>query len=162
MILLLEVTKLNNLYWFFSHFLCIWLSQIIYVYTSYDFWKNSTTQILTIILHDKRLFTNTVLLNQIPKQSQQLSELLFKTTAANKRWYLKQKKFDLRFTTCTSFAGGGGKAKQTYKIDIAVHTKCYLLLGPRFYLNCNLGLQCSQQLIRISILEHFHLCHALG
>ena len=33
------------------------------------FEKNSTTQILTIILHDKRLFTNTVLLNQIPKQS---------------------------------------------------------------------------------------------
>ena len=49
------------------------------------FEKKSTTQILAIILHDKRLFTNTVLLNQIPKQSQQLSQLLFKTTAANKR-----------------------------------------------------------------------------
>ena len=49
------------------------------------FKKNSTTQILIIILHDKRLFTNTVLLKQIPKQPQQLSELLFKTTAANKR-----------------------------------------------------------------------------
>ena len=59
------------------------------VYTSYDFWKSSTTQILTIILNDKRLFANTVLLKQIPKQLQQLLELLFKTTAANKRWYLK-------------------------------------------------------------------------
>ena len=34
------------------------------VYTSYDFWKNFTTQILIIILHDKRLFTNTDLLKQ--------------------------------------------------------------------------------------------------
>ena len=62
-----------------------------------------------IILQDKRFFTNTVLLKQIPKQSQQLSELLFKTTAANKRWYLKQKKFDLRFTKCTSYAEGKAK-----------------------------------------------------
>ena len=42
------------------------------------------TQILIIILRDKCLFTNTVMLKLIPKQSQQLSELLFKTTAANK------------------------------------------------------------------------------
>ena len=75
------------------------------------FEKNSTTQILIITLHNKRLFSNTVLLKQIPNQSQQLSELLFKTTVANKMWYLKQKKFDLRFTKCTSYAGGKVKQK---------------------------------------------------
>ena len=48
---------------------------------------------------------------QIPKQSQQLSELLFKTTAANQMWYLKQKKFDLRFTKCSSYAGEKAKQK---------------------------------------------------
>ena len=74
-------------------------------------WNAIKCWFLNIILHDKRLFTNTVLLKQIPKQSQQLSELLFKTTAANKRWYLKQKKFDLRFTKCTSYAGGKAKQK---------------------------------------------------
>ena len=73
---LLPEVKIKQSLLIFSHFLRIWLSQIIKVYTSYDFWKNSTTQILIILLHDKRLFTNTDLLKQIPKQSQQLSELL--------------------------------------------------------------------------------------
>ena len=79
-------------------------------------------------------FEKILKLKQIPKQSQQLSELLFKTITANKMWYLKPKKFDLRFTKCISYAGGKAKQKvqdwysSTHKLLFTSRSKVLLEL----------------------------------